>query len=290
MREQSKTQNSSSAATHQVYYSPEALNGSIMLVKIRLVFLLPLAALLACGSNGPLVSAVPTYTFSGDWGATSTFVSLSIPIAGFFGSLSASGGTVSGTLVPITNASCGAASTGIAVSGSVDASGNLTVTLPVGGGTASLNATLAANPQTLVGGSYQIVGGTCAMSVTPMTIAEYAPLDGTYTGTFNILTTPTSGTATNVTAVLTQSITPNANGMFPVTGTVTTSGACTASFTLSNSVVWGGFLTASDSSGYYVVVGSFNPAGTTAQLAVFANKNATTGCPSWEFAGALTRQ
>jgi hypothetical protein len=47
------------------------------------------------------------------------------------------------------------------------------------------------------------------------------------------------GTATNVTAVLTQSTTPTADGVFPLNGTVTATGACALSITITDGTVNG---------------------------------------------------
>ena len=112
--------------------------------------------------------------------------------------------------------------------GTLDANNNLTLTAPITAGsstgTATITATLGSNPQTLADASIQIVGGgSCAMPATPSTIAQFAPVTGTYTGTFNVPNTgnvPVAGTNITVTAVLTQSTTANASGQYPITGTV----------------------------------------------------------------------
>jgi hypothetical protein len=271
-----------------------------MCVKFRLAFLLPLATLLACGSNPAATPPVSNYpSFSGDWRAYTTANPTSTPINGFVGVLSASGGTVSGSLIPFpypTSPCLSIGTTPIPVAGTISSSGNMTITLPVAGGTATLNATLTSNLETLVSGTYQIVGGSCAMSAAPMQVAEIAPLNGTYTGTVSVLDSfglPNPSTATNITAALTQSTAPNAEDMYPVTGTVTATGACALSFTLSaNSFVWGGTLLAGDSSGSYSLAGSFDPTGTTSPVAVFSTLTSSSSCPyaGQYFDGTLTRQ
>lgn len=268
-----------------------------MFAKVRFALLLPFAALLGCGSTAP-ISPASNYSFSGDWGIRATTNITTVPITQFLGVLSASGGVVSGSLTPLGNVgtACFAPSlTPITVSGTVDSSGNLTVTLPVAGGTATLTAAVSSNPDTLATGTYQIVGGTCAMSSNSMAISQYAPLNGTYTGTFNIPNSyglPSPGTAITVTAVLAQSTAANANAQFPITGTVTTTGACATSFTLSSSsVVWGGGLIGIGAS--TILGGDFDPTGSTTQVAVFTNETASANCPyssSQIFDGPLTRQ
>jgi hypothetical protein len=171
-------------------------------------------------------------------------------VTGFGGSLQFSNGAVTGTLTSYINqeASCYGQyivdnTATVAVTGTLDASNNLTLTVPVARGTATITATLGSNPQTLADGSFQIVGGDCPMSATPMTIAQYAPVTGTYTGTFNEAysgdNVPFSGTDITVTAVLTQSTTANSSGIFPLTGTLNVTGACTGSIPLPSGTVQG---------------------------------------------------
>jgi hypothetical protein len=268
------------------------------------LFLLPLLALAAgCGNSGTssMTAAPNPYTFSGDWGAqlTPTISPATVPIIEFLGTLLESNGVVTGGLTPIPSSvstSCLTLSlTPIPVSGTVDSTGNLTITLPVAGGTATLTAALSTNPETEAVGSYKIVGGTCAMPSTPMQIAQYAPLNGTYTGSFSALSLPSgqsTGITTTITAVLAQSTTANSSGQFPVSGTVTVTGACSATFTLSNSIVWGGVLEASDSSGSYVLGGEADPTATSLN-SFFTSENSSTGCPfnsQLYFVGILTSQ
>ena len=217
---------------------------------------------LGCGGVKPTgTTATPSpYTFSGDWGANSTAIAL-VAVAQFVGDLTSSNGLVSGTLAPI------------------------------GGGTATLTATLGSNLNTSVAGTYQIAGGSCPMPATPMTIAEYAPVTGTYSGMFSVLSIPSNPNINiSVTAVLTQSPTPDAIGAFPVTGTVTTTGACATSFTLSGSYVWGGQLLGGSSPQQFI--GSFDPTASTSTFTFLSESVASPGCPNAPqiFAGSLTRQ
>jgi hypothetical protein len=268
------------------------------------LLLLPFFALATgCGSStgSSMTTTQNPYAFSGDWGATTTVNPTSVPIIAFLGTLSSSGGVVTGAVTPVPSLAIGTPCanvnvTATPVSGSIDANGNLTITLPVGGGTATLAATLTTNPETQVSGTYKIVGGTCAMSSTPMLAALYAPVNGTYSGTFNILGaggTITPGTATTVTAVLIQSTTPNSSGQFPVAGNVTLAGACSGTFTLSDSVIWGGTLLANDTGGTYILAGGFDPTASSADSFFVRENNSGTSCPYTNqqiFDGTLTRQ
>jgi hypothetical protein len=189
-------------------------------------FLFPLTFLLGC-----TVPTTPTTyaNFAGNWGAYGS----DAPINVFFGALQLSNGSVTGTLLPTyrgpSNVTCAPSGQPTAVTGTLDANNNLTLTLPVAGGTATITATLANNPQTPITGSYTLVGGNCPMPATPIVISQYAPATGTYTGTLSQAINPAN--TISVTAVLTQSTTADGVG-FPLTGTVTATGACNTSFTV----------------------------------------------------------
>jgi hypothetical protein len=209
-----------------------------------------------------------------------TFQYIYPPVQGFGGLLQFANGTVSGILAPyVSLSSCGTVSSPTAVTGTIDANNNLTLTLPVGGGTATITATLGTNPQALVDGSFKVVGGFCSMSATPMTMAQYAPVTGTYTGTFSVPNSdgvPTSGTTITLTAVLTQSTTANSGGAYPVTGTFTVTGACTDS---------GTFASVFSSQTPPYLFGSSSPSGDGIFDAVFSSTKCTLS-----YQGSLIRQ
>jgi len=195
-----------------------------------------------------------TGTLSGNWSVNAAVYPTTIlAVTGFGGPLQFSGSSVTGTLSPyatFTNsnpANCfytaypNYTATGIAVgpaafTGTLDSSNNLTLTAPLAGGTATITATLSGNPQTFASGSYQIVGGPCATPATAMTLAQYAPISGTYSGTFNDGqggNVPGSAPNLTITATLTQSTAANSSGEYPITGTLKVAGTCseTTSFT-----------------------------------------------------------
>jgi hypothetical protein len=233
------------------------------------------------GSTTATTSTTPiTATLSGNWstGATpSNALSFgNQPIIGFNGPLQFSNGTVTGTLSaqvnpPFTNCSqfvTGASS----VTGTLSSGNILTLTTPVAGGTATITANLGANPQTLADASFQIVGGNCATSSTPVTFAQYAPLTGTYSGTFNVASAgniPVSGSNTTVTAVLAQSTTANTLGDYPVTGTVKVSGACTDSISFTGFVAGGNLYPMTGP----VFMGSFEPTASAIYAATYQSTN-----------------
>jgi hypothetical protein len=224
---------------------------------LRFTLLIPLAAILGCGvTPTPATTTSPSLSLSGNWMAIAPAtpstppITLPTPIAEFTGALQFSGNAVTGTLRafdPEFPNQCVSMTQDLPVSGTLDASNKLTLVVPISGGTATITATLGTNSETYTNGTWQIVGGACAMPVTSIVIAHYAPVTGTYTGTLNTfdITTLTivPGTATSITAVLTQSTAPNADGQFPLTGTIIATGACSGNFTIANEAVSGGAIT-----------------------------------------------
>jgi hypothetical protein len=225
-----------------------------MLLGQRHLFLLPLAALLACGSN-PSSPAPPT--LSGNWEADSVqFLNYpGVPtLIHFAGPLQFSNGTVTGTITTTilggvyANGSlapgCAPSAPPTSVTGTLDANNNLILTVPLAGGMATLTATLSSTPTTAVEGSFQIVGGSCAAGASTMSIALYIPVLGTFTGSLDVADDPVI--KTQMSAVLNQSTTPT-NGQYPLSGIVTLTGACNTTFTLNpaDSFVIGNSISAS---------------------------------------------
>jgi hypothetical protein len=226
-----------------------------MFRRFRFPLLIPLAAILGCGVNpAPFTpTANAAFEFGGNWmaiapGSPSSPATLPTPIAEFTGALQFSGSSVTGTLRafdPDFSNQCVSLTQDLPVTGTLDASNKLTLTVPISGGTATITAAIA-NSYTYMNGTWQILGGACAMPTTSIVIAHYAPVTGTYTGTLNTLSIPNftivPGTATTITAVLTQSAASNADGQFSLTGTLTASGACSGSFTINETVSGGAIL------------------------------------------------
>src|ERR1035441_9838231 len=273
-------------------------HGPIMFSKLRFTLLFPLAALLACGSTPtPSAPASNYLNLTGDWVALAppnplTPGVLPTPVSDFLGALQSSGSAVTGTLraISLSSPQCVSFTQDLPVTGTIDANGNLVLTIPIAGGTATITATIT-TPESYTPGTWQISGGACAMPSTAVDIAEFAPATGTYTGVLNVLDTttglPVAGTATSVTAVLTQSTTPNSDGDFPVSGTVTATGACSTSFPITNEVVEGGVfmpdLTTGSTSDFF---GGIIPTATM----LSADFIASPPCGSQVYSGMLTRQ
>jgi hypothetical protein len=239
----------------------------------------------------PASPAPITANLSGTWviGAdytlpNGTFQYTYPPVNGFGGVLQFANGAVSGTLAPFAIYGC-TISSYTPITGTIDASNNLTLTLPVGGGTATITATLGSNLQAATDGSFKVVGGYCATPATPMTIAQFTPVTGTYTGTFsasNSYGAPVSGTIITLTTVLSQSSTPNASGVYPVTGTYTVTGGCTDSGSFAGLTASPGAIINQVSPNLF---GSVSPSGDEIYDASFTSTKCTA-----DYQGSLTRQ
>lgn len=269
-----------------------------MLHGFRLVLLIPLAVLVGCGvSATPPIPSGNYLNLTGDWVALAppssvTPLSLPTPVGDFIGALQSSGSTVTGTFRAISTAfpECVDFTQDLPVTGTIDLNNKATLTIPIAGGTATITATIT-TPESYTSATWQIVGGACAMPTTAIQIAEFAPATGTYTGVLNVIDTttnlPVPGTATNVTATLVQSTTPNADGQFPLSGTLTATGACTGTFTVTNQVVSGGiFMQANLSSSNMNLVGGIGPTASS----IVGGISSYSACGSQLYFGTLTRQ
>jgi hypothetical protein len=215
---------------------------------LRSLLLLPLAALIACGSSAPAVGGIaPT---SGDY-----FLSVA-PVSGsaassFSGNLYISGTSVSGSfLYNNGNSSCNGQS--FPVTGTINSAGTLmslnssAFAGSLSGNTATLTLQLPliayTNNTYNTTGTAQIAAGTsgtnCALASSTLTAQYLQPYNGGYTGTL------TSGTSTvTATIILAESIpqtlatSTSAAGLIPASGSLTFNGAaCNFSQTLTNSL------------------------------------------------------
>lgn len=240
----------------------------------------------------PSVTSTPTpltaADFSGNWRINSDYAGpppspLGEPPfgqTGFDAVLQLSNGAVAGSvfLDYYTQPYIQAAYVPVAVTGTLDAKNHLTLTTGpsfFGGGTLTIAAALDPNTHTLSDGSYQLTGGSASIPPTPMTMAQYTPIAGTYSG---LLQDPgfagvPRGKPDTVTAVLTQSAAPIGGigaVVYSLTGTITVTGSCSTTFTVPlGSYFAGGKLEAADGAGNYVV-GSSNPDGTVLSHVTFS--------------------
>jgi hypothetical protein len=222
----------------------------------RLVGLFALVAVIGCGAHAPMAS--PYLTLDGNWVIVGTSSATppvpTTPIAMFTGSLESNGPWVTGTLRafdPDIQNPCIPYTQDLPFSGIIGETweGPNTVSFdsafPGGSGSYVLmSAALSTDLQTPAKGTMWIGGGSkpgpCDMQMTNMTMMQIAPVTGTYVGTLTGYNSP--GTSATVTAVLMQATAPDADGRFPLTGTVTTTGICPGTYSLSPEVVTGGTL------------------------------------------------
>jgi len=193
-----------------------------------------LACALGCGS-ATTAPAADYLNISGNWDIVGTSQGPTPPISDIFGALQASNGAVTGTLHALGSnptASCVSLTQDLPVTGTLDAANNLTLNVAIPGGKAIIQATLTQDLQTFANGTYSISGGACAMTSAAMVAYQIAPITGTYTGTLTLSQSNPAVTAT-VTAQLTQSSTPTADGYFPLSGTITIPGGCPSSVSFS---------------------------------------------------------
>jgi hypothetical protein len=190
-----------------------------MLYRLRFTLLLPLAALLACGSTASVSGANPTP--SGDYAFT--IAPAGVTTLNFSGSLNVVGPSYSGVFrYNNPSANCVSNLQNIPFSGSAV---NGVVTLTSGtfsGSTATITfplpLTAITSGEDIANGTAVISGGTCAVASSPFQLTYIPPFGATWNG---VLTGP-------VNASLALSITEspaNADGQFPVVAAVNVTGA-----------------------------------------------------------------
>jgi hypothetical protein len=187
-------------------------------------------SLLGCSAANQLNPPETPSGVTGNWEFTAA---PSYPMGAY---LSASGTSVTGTAVmqmafPLycSPECCGGpfAEFNGTLTGTIDASGNLTVTsaVPNGGPVFTMSGKVANGA--LTNGSYTLTGGCPASG--SFTGIEYPALNGTYAGT---LTSADTGSSFTISTNLAQSSTMNSRGFFDVTSSATLSGySCISSAT-----------------------------------------------------------
>jgi hypothetical protein len=131
--------------------------------------------------------------------------------------ISGTGAAITGVLHPLGSSGCISAATVFTVNGSATSTGavKLTSSSFAGGSVLTVNGTLATDGRSLTNATYTVTGGSCSFATAATATAQaYAGINGTYTGTL----TDASGQGGAITATITQSTTPDANGNFSVTG------------------------------------------------------------------------
>jgi hypothetical protein len=234
---------------------------------LRFILLSPCLCLVltGCGSTTPSTASTPAPTptnVTGNWQfeinlplqpVSGPIVLPTNPITGVFGSLNSSGKSVAAVLhaTPLTIPHCVEEDTALPFTGTTDSSGNLSLTAPLAGGVATISANLLTSQtvtlpdgtvrnEPFFSGTYQVVGGSCAQPSITLNIFSVSNITGTFTGTLTAVSInnppPPSST---ITATFVQASAPDANGKYPLSGTITSTGGCNATYTFSSGAVSG---------------------------------------------------
>lgn len=248
--------------------------------------------------NAAVSTSTSAKSFSataGNWKFTSDG---SIRLASLAGTLTVSGTTISGTLHPL-SATCASPSVSFPVVGSIDASDRISMTSSsFPGGVVTLTGTLAADQHSLVNPTFTVTGGPCASPASILNsfaardtaasnAQQYQPITGTYSGTF----TDRSGVRLPFSASLSQPSTPDANGVYHLTGYATFPGnPCLSTPVVTDSTVTGDTLQATytdhDSGNTVVGMGTFSADAQTLTITNWL----LSGCGNDSGTGLLTRQ
>jgi len=223
--------------------------------------------LTGCGVKNPPLQVGSSV--SGNWAFTTATPGMALNVGFMQGAYE----TVS-AVARLDGASCISPTTDIVLSGSIDASNNMTlVSAPFSGTTLTLRGQLAANGQAMTGTSWRFAGGGCGqMGAQNVTATDYSAISGTYSGDF----TDTDGNTLPVSALLEQTTQPNSDGQFTLSGTAQfPPNACFVQQpTLTESQVTGSSLsmTYSDpgSKAVLTAVGTFNSSATLLKISAWS--------------------
>lgn len=202
---------------------------------------LPLLFSTGCSDDGTIGSASGTNLAKGNWQISSSAVPAA-KLSVLSGELTPQADRIAGILHSQSAGACVAPSAAFAVSGSADSNSVVTLTGPVAGGTFTVTGSLAADGKSLTNATYTVVGGSCAFAQKVQAVAQaFSPMQGSYAGNF----ADADGNIAQVTANLSQSTTPDANGNFTLAGTATVaSNPCFPStLTVNNTQVTGNTFT-----------------------------------------------
>jgi hypothetical protein len=236
---------------------------------------------------------------SGDWYIPfpDSPVGVINPIDGFLGSLSVQGSTITGTFRININRSqyptpCFPTTQDIAFTGTIGSSNLLTLTSSAfSGSTATLQIQLPTDSN-VAKGTGQIVGPVCTFSSQPL-LAEFTPtISGTYTGSLALNPYQTPNSSSGAATITLIEASANADGQFPVTGTLTyNSTGCNISTPLSGYITGPFFTLNADIPGIiFEGVANSPPTQFTAASSNLYVPTGTTGCTSGFYGGTLTRQ
>ncbi len=254
--------------------------------------------LAGCGSGRILTPApaAPFAAIAGNWVLAptqpGTSVSSSTGVPSLTGSFTAQGDQVSGLFHFTGTPRCLPAGSALQLTGAMDGKGQLHLTSqPIDGAVYTVQGQISTDGRSLTGASYSLTGDGCSAASGTAAGTMYAPVSGTYTGTF----TDSTGVAIPVSTTLTQSSTPDSNGQFHLTGNATFSNnPCFASPVLTDSLVTGSTLSASYTelqgpiSSTVTATGTLNSNATMLTVSAYAVKGGA--CDGNSGTGVLTKQ
>jgi hypothetical protein len=234
---------------------------------------------------------------SGNWQlASSSPQAASLPQLS--GALSGNSTAITGLFHTTASGACITPQTIVILSGKADAQRNLfLISSPFDNGSIlTIRGVLAPDGHSMLNASYNVVGGACAFtpengtSVAPMIAAQYQAISGSYAGNF----VDGDGDSLPVTAILTQTTQPDANGAFHLTGNATFPGnPCLTAPVITDSTVTGSSLSATYSqqqngvTNTVVASGTFNA---DASILTITNWTLSGGCGADNGTGLLTKQ
>ena len=268
---------------------------------ISLCSILPSALLmsLVLGCSSSMKQPVPypnMVEVSGNWQMSSGSAQ-AINLPQLSGSLSGNSPAITG-LFHAGAGACITPQTIVSVSGRADAARHLTlISAPFADGSIlSMTGTLAPDGHSMQDASYKVTGGACAFAsqngsaVAPMIMTQYQSISGSYTGSF----VDVDGDSLPVTATLTQTTQPDANGVFHLTGDATFPGnPCLTAPVVTDSTVTGSTLSATYSqqqngtTSSVVASGTFNA---DASVLTITNWTLSAACGADNGTGTLTKQ
>lgn len=247
---------------------------------------LTLIALAGCNASH---MTGPAANLTGNWAFTTNATGSNSSQLTLNAGLSAQSNGQVTAVAHLNGASCASAQTALQLAGSLNEFGQLTLTSqPFGGTTLTIKGEIPAGSSKLTNTTMTFTGGNCAsLGAQPAFGTQYSQINGTYAGNF----ADQDGTQFPVTATLTQTTQPDANGTFHLSGSATfPNNPCFTQPIVTDSLVTGNNLSTTYAQGNATItaVGTFNSDAT--QLTV-TNWQVSGGmCDGSHGTGLLTEQ
>jgi hypothetical protein len=245
-----------------------------------------------CSVDRTTSSSPSSPAISGNWQFTSTDPSAA-NLPQISGSISGTTSAFTATFHPTYANACVTPQTLLTFTGAVDSANILRMTSAPFGQGSVLTLTANYSGSALTNATYTIAGGTCAFAsakIAPTTGTQLQPISGNYQGTF----TDSFNDVIPVTAALTQSAQPDANGIFHVTGSATFPGnPCLPSPVITDSTITGNTLSTTYTQQQGSITNTVVASGTfdaTATTLTITNWTLTGSCGPDHGTGTLTHQ